>query len=228
VKIRYRVYTKPVNIVLKLMVIVIFVFSSIFTLSNIFFISVTTASDKSTEWQITLNISEPDNASDTVTFGEKNAAAEGQDQYDIPKPPAPQEPYIRSWFTTSLDPPYNTLWEEYRALSDKDKVWNLTIIWISETSLQTDITISWDISGVKASDFDSINLHNTDTINMMKETNYRFTANTNEPYNFQIITKNKTLNETSDTNGQPLLILTIVIILIILVIIYVYFKKIKK
>ena len=228
-KIRYRVYFRLVNKLLKLMTFIIFVTTLVFILSNIFFINVTIASENNTEWQVTLNISEPDGASDTVIFGEKDGASNGQDKYDIPKPPVPQAPYIRSWFTTSLDSPYNNLWEEYKVSSDNDNVWNLSIIWISETTLQTDITISWDISEVIASGYDSVNLHTPNIVDMTVETNYKFTALTNLPYAFQIILQNKTTNDSSDTNEQTsLLILTFVIILLIIVIIVVYLKKIKK
>ena len=102
------------------MTIIIFVSSLVFILSNMFFINVTTASENKTEWQVTLNISESNGASDTVIFGEKDGASDGQDQYDIPKPPSPQEPYIRSWFTTSLDPPYDTL-KIYKSVYHRDK-----------------------------------------------------------------------------------------------------------
>ena len=228
-KTRYRVYFRPVNKLLKLMTIIIFVSSLVFILSNMFFINVTIASKNKTEWQVTLNISESDGASDTVIFGEKDGASDGQDQYDIPKPPSPQEPYIRSWFTTSLDPPYDTLWEEYRESSDDDKVWNLTIIWFSETTFNTNITISWDVSEVVATGYDSLNLNALNSVDMKVETNYQFTALSILPYTFQIILKNKTTNDSSGTNEQTsLILLTLVIIILIIVIIAIYLMKIKK
>jgi len=64
---------------------------------------------------------------------------------------------------------------------------------------------------------------------MLVDSNHLFTANNNEPNNFQIILKNKTSDEISDKNDQTsLLIPMLVIIILIIIIIAIYLIKIKK
>ncbi|UCF12740.1 MAG: hypothetical protein JSW06_00385 [Thermoplasmatales archaeon] len=225
---KYRANNKSVNKLLRLITIILLVSSSIFTLFNIFFINISIASKNSNEWQVTLIINEPGGTSDTVIFGEKITASDGKDQFDIPKPPTPQVPYLHSWFTTSFDPPHNALWEEYRAFSDKEKVWNLNVLWESNGSLQTSIIISWDISELEVSGLDSAKLYIQDTANMMVDSNYQFTANTNKLYNFQIIYQNEQSEEKSDTNNSTFIILLVFIIIILIIVLAIYLKKIKK
>jgi hypothetical protein len=217
---------KKVSIAITL---IIFALSSIFTLFNLLLINTSMASENNAEWQITLNFNEPEGTSDTVVLGEKPSALDGQDQFDVPKPPTPQAPYLRSWFTSSLDPPYNLLWEDYRTSSDDEKVWDLTVLWVSNGSLQTNITITWDTSELEATNLDSVKLIIKDTIDMMDNNNYQFAANNNEPYTFQIVFKNEQSGEITDTNNSisTLLIIFVIIILIIIVIAF-YVKRIKK
>ena len=196
---------------------------------NLFPVTLTTASENNNDWQILLNITEPNGASDFLIFGEKVEASDGKDQFDLPKPPAPQPPYIYSWFTTSLDSPYNILWKDYRPYSEYNKIWNLTIIWSSDTSEKTNITISWDMSEFENSGYGSIILITSKNVDMIKIKNYQFLANSNVPYIFQISIKDGIFNEKSNTNDQTLLIVLIfIIIVLIILIIIVYIKKFKK
>jgi hypothetical protein len=226
---RYKTYKLNYIGILRLIIIIILSLSFLFIIFNLIFASNITASENSAEWQVVLNITEPNETKDTVTFGEKNTASDGKDLFDIPKPPAPQTPYIRAWFTTPFHPPYNMLWEEYKASSNNYKVWNLTILWISETSFQTDITISWDVSNVLASGYDSINLKSSDTIDMLVKNKYSYPANSNQPNNFQIILNNKTIENKSDKNEETsYLIPILVIIILVIIIVSIYIVKIKK
>ena len=201
----------------------------IFAVSNSFFFYVIKASENNNDWQIVLSFNEPEGSSDYLVFGEKIDASDGKDKFDLPKPPTPLSPYIYSWFATSLDIPYDVLWMDYKILSDDDKIWNFTIIWSSDKSLPTDITISWELSEVSASGYDTFDLLVPNSIDMTKETSYHFTADTNEPYSFQISIKNKTQKDMSSTNGQTFLLYLIFIIMIIAIIaIVIYVMKIKK
>lgn len=226
----YRKFNKSIVKLLRLIIIISIVTNSIFTCYNLFFINIVRATENSSsEWQIMLNITETDGANDFLILGEKLEASDGKDQFDLPKPPFPQPPYIYSWFTTSLDSPYDILWKDYRGYLDANKIWNLTIIWSSDTSEQTNITISWDKSELDTSGYNSIILIASNNVDMTKENNYQFKANSNEPYNFQISLKNKILNGISNTDEQTtLLILILLIIILIIIIITLYIKKIKK
>jgi len=215
--------------VLKLTIIIFLITSSIFTLFNLFFINNTKAYENSAEWEVTLNITGSDGTKDTAVFGEKNGASNVIDQYDMPKPPdPPQIPYIKASFNTNLEEPYNTLWKDYRALSGDYQKWNLTIIWISDNSSTTNITISWEISNVSASGYDLVYLHSPDIIDMKTNSNYQFSSSNSEPHNFQIVLQNKELNGTSDTNDIfSTLLIGLIIVIIIIIIIAVYIKKRK-
>ena len=227
-KSKYKVDKISINKVLKLTIIIFFIISSILALSNSFFINNTKASENTAEWQVTLNITGSDGTKDTVVFGEKNDASNAKDQYDTPKPPAPQVPYIRALFNTDLEEPYNTLWEDYRALSEDSKTWNLTVIWVSDNSSTTNITISWETSKVLESGYDSFYLHNAEIIDMKTNSNYQYTSSNSEPHSFQIILQNKELNGTSDTNNiTSILLIGLIIVIIIIIIVAVYIKKRK-
>jgi len=219
------VHKKSVNKLLKLTVITLFVTSSIFTLSNLFFLNNIKAYENNTEWQVTLNINGLDGTKDSLFFGEKNNASNGKDQYDMPKPPdPPQIPYIRAWFKTDLEEPYNILWADYRSLSKEYKIWNFTIIWIPENISQTEITISWEISEVLASGYDLFYLYTPDIVDMKTNNNYQFSSTGSEPHNFQIIIQNKDVNQI-ETNNISYILVGLVIVIIIIIIIAVYIKK---
>jgi hypothetical protein len=118
---------------------------------------------------------------------------------------------------------------DYKKLSDDDKIWNFTIIWSSDKSLPTDITISWELSEVSASGYDGFDLLVPNSIDMTKENSYQFTADINEPYSFQISLNNKTQKDMSSTNEQTFVLYLIFIIMIIAIIaIVIYVMKIKK
>ena len=227
-KSKYRVNNRSFNKILKLTIILLLVTSSIFTLFNLFYINNTKAYENSAEWQVTLNINGSDGTKDTLVFGGKNGASDNKDLDDTPEPPAPQIPYIRAWFNTDLEEPYNTLWKDYRALSDGYNVWNLTVIWVSDNSSTTNITISWEISEVLASGYDLVYFYSPDIVDMKVNSNYQYSASNNEPHSFQIILQNKALNGTSDTNNiSSTLLIGLIIVIIIIIIIAVYIKKRK-
>ena len=72
-------------------------------------------------WSVTINFNEPGSAFTSVIFGEGPDASDGQDIYDVPKPPSPGHPYIRAWFDAGLATPYNELWADYRDYPDTDE-----------------------------------------------------------------------------------------------------------
>ena len=224
---KYRVNNRSINKVLILTTIILLVTSSIFTFFDLFFINNTKASENTMEWQVKLEITESNGTKDTVVFGEKNNASDGKDQYDEPKPPTPQIPYTRAWFNTDLEEPYKTLWYDYRTLSEDYKLWNLTIICVSENSSKTNIIISWKTSEVLASGYDLIYLYTPDIVDMKTNNNYQFTSSNYEPHNFQIILQNKELNGTSDTNNISSSLIIGFIITIVIIIIAVYIMKRK-
>ena len=98
-------------------------------------------------WNVDLNISESGSSYyDISTFGEVDDASDGQDSYDIPKPPTPSNPYVNSWFDAGLSSPYDRLWADYRDYPDKNETWNLFIKCNTAPPVagDTDILISWD------------------------------------------------------------------------------------
>ena len=227
-KSKYKVDNRSINKVLRLAIIILFIISSIFTLSNLFFINNTKASENTVDWQVTLNIIGSDGTKDTVIFGEKNNASDGKDQEDLPKPPAPQIPYIRASFTTNLEEPYNTLWYDYRALSEDSKTWNLTVIWVSDNNSTANIAISWEMPEELANGYNSVYLHNAEIIDMKTNSKYQYTSSNSEPHSFQIILQNTELNGASDTNNiTSIILIALIIVIIIIIIIAVYIKKRK-
>jgi len=71
------------------------------------------------DWDSILTFEEPDGGYDDVYFGEKDAASDGQDSYDVPKSPAGIPPIIRAWFATNFPDPYDELWKEYKHSPDE-------------------------------------------------------------------------------------------------------------
>ncbi len=183
-------------------------------------------------WTTTLTITTNTNLSDTLVFGEKNNASNDKDSFDMPKPPAPQTPYIRAWFNTELTSPYNMLWEEYKTISSKTNTWNFTINYEDTTESETTTTIMWDKSNLKNTDYTFINLtYNNEVVaNMLTEDSYSYTQQVGNSYDFQITCqKTEELpDEIEENNGtNPLLFIAPILILIIIGIIVLYWKKNK-
>jgi hypothetical protein len=229
VKSKYRVYNRKNKTTLRIIILISLLSCSIFTISNSFFTDISSASENDVEWEVKLNITELNGASDTVVFGQKSSASDFKDDLDVPKPPTPQAPYVRCWFSTSLDAPYNLLWEDFRAISDSEKVWDLNILWVSNDSLPTEITMAWDVSDVQVSGLDSADLYIKDTVDMLSINNYQFTANSNEPYSFQIVFENVQEDNKSDSNdSSPTFLFILGIVVIVIAVFVIYMKKIKK
>ena len=211
-----------------ILILFILSYSTILTFSYIGIIQNSKASYEDIIWSLTFNIECENNLKDNVVLGEAINASNGKDIYDMPKPPPPQIPYLKAWFTTDLEEPYNILWEDYRTLSEDNKTWNLTILWVSEKSSTTNITIAWEISEVLASGYDLVYLYTPDIVDMKINNNYQFISSNYEPHNFQIILQNKELNGTSsDTNNISSTLIIGFIIVIVIIIIAVYIKKRK-
>ncbi|KYK28442.1 hypothetical protein AYK20_07210 [Thermoplasmatales archaeon SG8-52-1] len=147
------------------------------------------------DWDCIITFEEPDGGYDDVTFGEKDAASDGQDSYDVPKGPAGIPPIIRAWFDTDLPDPYDELWEEYKHSPDNYKTWNLTVQWTpSDYTSPTNVTISWNSSYLNNSEYNNIFLKNNlsgEIINMLFNENYTFTASALVLYQFEIICTNE-------------------------------------
>ncbi len=155
------------------------------------------------EWEVILNITETDGKDTNVIFGEDTDANDGSpyDLFDTPLPPAPPQPYMRSWFDNGLETPYNYLMYDIRNLGEYTyKTWDLSIKWVAEE--QTNITLSWDTEQINESNYDSIVLDYGDsTIDMSQTSTYDFLAENDTEYNFQIIA---TYNNPPDEPSNPI------------------------
>jgi hypothetical protein len=155
--------------------------------------SQTKESNFSITWDVQLNFNEPGGAFDYVVFGEAPDANDGppHDSYDEPKPPAPQPPFIRSWFNDYLPEPYNILWRDYRHYPDTSKQWNLTVQWFpTDYVTPTTITISWITAEVDESEYNIVKFCNsggTQLKDMLTENSYSFTCPALVPQIFYII-----------------------------------------
>lgn len=120
-----------------------------------------TSNTTNVEWDVTLDFRETSGKIDYVVFGEAPDANDGSphDSYDVMKPPAPMQPYLRAWFDDNLPMPYNMLWEDYRQHPDTEKVWDLYVRWKSSSPDPTIVTISWDLSEFDGNEYDSIILN---------------------------------------------------------------------
>ena len=138
-------------------------------------------------WLVMLNFNETGGNNDYVIFGEIHDANDGapDDMYDIPKPPAPNPPYIRAWFDDDRqypDPCYE-LWMDYRCYPDTYKVWDLYAQWKSSSSSSTNVTISWNNSEFNSCEYSDITLMRYDPFhggkwdfaaNMLTEDEYTY------------------------------------------------------
>jgi hypothetical protein len=204
--------------------------------------SLMVASAQQNPWSLTLQITESSGTANTVVLGASPNASDGQDDLDLPEPPAPpQLPYLRAWFTTSFSIPFNRLLREYKHIPSQRMQWNLSIIWVSEpgNNSSTIINISWNPSQVAQSGFKSFQLYDDDTVvtNMLTENSYSFPSN-DTVHHFQIIAQGASTDGTSDqntsTNGTsaqntiPMLLIVLAIsVLIIVIIIVLFFYKRK-
>ncbi|GAI49177.1 unnamed protein product, partial [marine sediment metagenome] len=148
----------------------------------------------------TLDFNEDSENHDNVIFGEAPDACDGptgsgpsgNDAYDIQKPPAPPDTYIRAWFEDGLYYPFNCLQEDYRQYPDTSKVWNLSVQWMpSDYTSPTNATISWDTAEIDDSEYNSVVLYDglTSSVvaDMLVDTDYTFAVDATVPKAFQII-----------------------------------------
>ncbi len=115
--------------------------------------------DRSIQWDVTMNFTEPGGKSAYVKFGEATDANDGPpaDSYDMGLSPPPPNAYIRSWFDDGLGGPYTQLLKDYRYYPDTYKVWNLSVQWTpSDYVTPTAITISWDTIDLDNSEYDTV------------------------------------------------------------------------
>jgi len=205
-------YSKPLK---KIVFFVIFLlFIALFFRSIDFIIHANSSS--TSEWSVTLNLNEPGDANANVIFGETLDASDGQDNYDMPLPPAPFPPYINTWFDANLTEPYNKLLKDIRKYPDDYKIWNLYVQWVpSDYSSSTDITISWNNLDVYNSEYDSMVLYDFDSAivvaDMFTTNSYNFNSLANIRHHFQVICNSSapsvnnppyTPNNSSPSNGS--------------------------
>lgn len=183
------------------------------------------------EWQVTIKIEATHEISDTLTFGEKLDASGGIDQYDMPKPPEPQPPYIRAWFTTDLSAPHHMLWEEYQSLSKDANSWNFTVRYVDDTENTSVVTLSWTELNLQESGYTSIVLSKEGQVvsNMLNENQYTYDQLSRTSSDFQIICQ-RTNNDTLMGNGSSTVVILIVLIFLIGIVFLYWFrtKRIKK
>jgi hypothetical protein len=160
------------------------------------------------QWDVSLNFVETDGSSDYAAFGESTDANDGPpyDVYDLPKPPAPFPPYIRTWFDDGLGDPYTQLLKDYRSYPDTYKVLNLSVQWVpSDYVSSTTITISWDTNDIESSEYDTVFLCDdtgSQLIDMLVNNNYIFTCPANTPQNYKIICED-TINQAPNIPNVP-------------------------
>jgi len=215
------------NVVRKTMTALLLFFLILNSLHILFNETVTTVSKASSEniaWDSTMRITESGGRGDDVVFGEAANASDGRDEYDKIKPPfPPQLPFLLIRFDTNLDLPYSELWYDYRRYPDDHKMWNFSILWMSEPGNETSTTIdiSWDITEVDDSEYTSILLYENNTVvaDMLTESGYTFDSPGETLHRFQIICQ----SETSDNNETSFL--PFIVVLITIVLFTLYWKK---
>jgi len=195
-------------------------------------ISLSIVSAQQDTWSLMIKIKEPSGSGNTVVLGGSPNASDGQDDLDLPEPPAPIPPYIRAWFTTPFSIPFNNLLHEYKHIPSQRMEWNFSIVWAPEpgNDSSTTISISWDPTQATKSTYDSFQLYenNTAVANMLTENSYSFPSN-GTLQSFQIIGQSTSTNGVSEQNDLPVLpILLGISVLVIVVIVAFFFYKRKK
>jgi len=159
------------------------------------------------KWDITLNFIEDGGKNDYVVFGEASDANDvpPYDSYDVMKPPAPMQPYLRAWFDDSLLYPYDLLWGDYRRYPDTDKTWDLYVRWVNSGYTPTNVTISWDNSKFDDSEYNYVGLYNNSggfLTDMRAADQYAFPVE-REIYSFQIIASGGAENNPPNIPSNP-------------------------
>jgi len=152
-------------------------------------------------WDATLKFSAniPSTRTDNITIGESGQATDGIDiLLDIPKPPAPNAPYLYAYIKHESLPgtSHDILWKECRLFPSptKSRVWDIYVDIENKDSGTTWVTITWDIAEIESSQYKYVGLHDglSDVyIRNMKNTNhYSFLANNECEQYFKIVCSN--------------------------------------
>ncbi|MBU0496818.1 MAG: hypothetical protein KKC68_03375 [Candidatus Thermoplasmatota archaeon] len=156
-------------------------------------------------WDLILHFNEEHGTHDSITFGEAPNALDisSPDSYDMPKPPAPIPPCIYAWFSSNYAEPYDKLLTDYRTYPDKNKTWDLNVLWIpADYNSSTAITISWNPTNLSASEYTTISLvkkgEANPLANMLSESAYTFSCPANIPQQFTILS-----SQSTDSNSTP-------------------------
>jgi hypothetical protein len=139
-------------------------------------------------WAVLLNITGSGGTHDTLTFGEALDASDGKDSYDIVKPAMPMPPAVYTWFSTGLEVPYNSLWNEFREYPGTAKVWEAYVYWSASSSAT--ITIQWDPSQLSGAEYTSILLKDVDAgtyVDMRLNSEYSYVSQMYGVRHFQIV-----------------------------------------
>jgi hypothetical protein len=217
---------------LWVLVVITGLFGGGFTGFAILHLPIVYAMDEATPWNVTLHFTEASGAGNTVVFGQKPNASDGQDGYDLPEPPSPpQMPYLLAWFQTSFPAPFERLLQEYKQYPSPRSVWNLSILWVAApgNTSSTTISITWDSPSNAANAQFSLLLYENSTVvaNMLIDHSYSFSAD-GTLHRFQIISENKSTDGSSEKNTQSLLPIIIGVILAISIIIVLFIAYIKR
>ena len=143
-------------------------------------------------WSVLLNIEEQYGVvGDTVIFGEKPDALDGEDDYDAAKQPIPPIPYVYAWFDAGLPEPYDMLWEDYRDYPDDYESWDLYMECnTTQPSLASvNLVVSWNTTDINATEYDHIRLYDASDVllaDMKATSSYVFSAEFEYLYHFQI------------------------------------------
>lgn len=186
------------------------------------------------EWEIRLDFNESSGAYDFVVFGELSDANDESppDNYDMPKPPPPMTPYIRAWFNSELEEPYNLLLKDYRLYPDSYKSWNLTVIWEpSGNDSSSSVTLSWSKENITNIEYDSIKFYKlgvSDPVSdLLVDSSYSFVCQAGIPQQFQIVCESESSDGVINIDDPLILVIILAIIIVIIVVVIVYWKKIR-
>jgi hypothetical protein len=172
-------------------------------------------------WTVSLQITESSGKSTTLYFGGSPNATDDVDDLDRPEPPAPPEQsYIRAWFATSLPLPFNRLLREFKHIPSEKMVWNISVIWVSESEEEstTTVTFSWNSTAVEQSNFTSFGLYENNTMlaDMLTQNTVSFPIN-NTLRHFQLIGQKSENIDSLDQNNLPIFPITAGIVALIII-----------
>lgn len=168
--------------------------------------------DDDIKWSCAIKISSSDGAGNEIVFGEATDASNGEDPHDAPAPPFPPTlPNINARFLTQLEDLYSELLHEYKEYPSFENQWNLSIVWLPEplsgefeNESLTTVTLSWNISDLRASEYSSIILMKDNLIveDMLINGSYSFSTNGNTPNFYNIKCQSGDIVNNSDMNGN--------------------------